>query len=586
MNNPNETNQLFWSPGRPHLGPRFLGERNLSTKKYKKPHKLLQNPDAIVIGSGIGGLSIASILAQKKKMRVLLLEANTIPGGCTHCHELDGFEWNSGIDSIGDMDPRVGRGVFRPTIDFITQGTLEWAKMPDVHEVCTFGEDVYEWFSSPEKNIEWVERRFPGQGNIREYYRLEESIQWWAWAWAVTKLIPGWVPEALRELFYRVLGGDWRKYMGRTVLEVFQNELGFSPKLASVFSYMYGNHGRTPVNAPFSFHAANLMHYRDGAYYPVGGPGQIAECVVPIVERAGGQLAVNCAVEQILIEKNRVQGVRLESGEEIRCPLVISDASAHTTFMELIDREIAVRHGYAQKFDDIRPSPAHLYLFLGYDEEIELPKQIFWQMPEYPDVAPYDLDNADLEYKRNMRLEGMGGYLLSPSARDPVYRERYPGKSTVIVLAEAPYAWAQKSWADPEFKAKLEADIAKNLERIALRHMPQLEGKTPVVRRAGVPMGCNPRAWESCSLGLEPSGDRFVKHTHWLRPKTKIKGLYLTGQDPFSAGFAGSMFSARITYAAMTGNWFSLIQKVPRYKAAPIDGELGVGGGARPISAE
>ena len=90
---------------------------------------------------------------------------NDVPGGSTHCHEIDGFEFNSGGDSIGDMDPRVGRGLFRATADFITGGKLEWAKMPDVHETCTFGDDVYEWFSSPEKNIEWIERRFPGEGN-------------------------------------------------------------------------------------------------------------------------------------------------------------------------------------------------------------------------------------------------------------------------------------------------------------------------------------------------------------------------------------------------------------------------------------
>ncbi len=69
-------------------------------------------------------------------------------------------------------------------------------------------------------------------------------------------------------------------------------------------------------------------------------------------------------------------------------------------------------------------------------------------------------------------------------------------------------------------------------------------------------MGCNPRAWHGCSLGLEPSADRFIKHTHWLRPETPIRNLFLTGQDSFSAGFAGSMFSARLTYSAITGDWF------------------------------
>lgn len=541
--------------------PPYLGQDNLARDKYRRPERLLRDPDAIVIGSGIGGLGIASILAQKKDARVLLLEANSVPGGCTHCHEIDGFEFNSGVDSIGDMDASKGRGVFRPTIDYITGGALEWAKMPDVHEICTFGDEVYEWYSSPEKNIAWVEDRFPGEGDIRAYYDLEKRIEWWAWSWGLTKLLPEWIPIPVREAIYRLTGGDWRRYMERFTAEVFRDELGFSERLSSIFSYMYGNHGRMPSESPFSFHAANLLHYRDGAYYPVGGPAQIAECVIPIVEGRGGQLAVSCPVEEILVEGDTAVGVRLKSGEVIRAPLVISDASAYTTLMELLPRDVSERHGYPALFEEIRPSVAHLYLLLGYDEAIDLPKQIIWEMPTYPDVDRYDLETADRVYKEQMLFEGMGGYVLSPSARDPVYAERYPGKSTVIVLAEAPYAWVQECRADPEHAQRFEARLADNLERIVHRHMPALADRTPVVRRAGVPMGCNPYAWEACSLGLEPSRERFLRHTHWLRPRTRVKNLWLTGQDSFSPGFAGSMLSARLTYAAMTGNWLLMLTK-------------------------
>lgn len=553
----------FWSEDSVNPGPPFLSETNQAKDKYRKPTKLLQNPDAIVIGSGIGGLGIASILAQRKNAKVLLLEANTVPGGCTHCHELGGFEWNSGIDSIGDMDPRVGRGLFRPTIDYITGNKLQWAKMPDLHEVSVVGGETYNWYSSAEKNIAWVEEQFPGEGDIRRYYRLEKAVEWWAWAWTVTKLMPSWVPLWLRQAFYVVFGGKWRKYMQQTTTEVFGQVLGFSKRLTSVYSYMYGNHGATPKYSPFAFHAVSLLHYRDGAYYPVGGPGQIAECVIPIVEEAGGQLAVDCAVERILVEGGRAVGVRLESGEEVRCPLIISDASAHTTFMDLLEPELSERLGYPQRFREIGPSPGHVYLFLGYDEAIDLPKQIFWQMPHYDGIDPYDLDAADAVYKGDMRFDGMAGYLLSPSSRDPVYAQRYPNKSTVIVLAEAPPAWVAKSKSDPAWRADFEAKIAPHLESIAMKHMPILAGKTPVFRQVGVPMGCNPRAWNGSSLGLEPSGKRFVDDTHWLRPQTPIKGLWLTGQDPFSAGFAGSMLSSRVTYAAMTGNWLFMLKKKP-----------------------
>jgi len=551
--------ELFHYAGKPNRGPDYITSARPAKQRYTKPTKLLEHPDAIVIGTGIGGLSCASTLAQKRGMRVLMLEHTDMPGGSTHCHEIDGFEFNSGLDSVGDMDPRVGRGLFRAKADYITGGKLEWAKMPDVHETCVFGDEIYEWYSSPEKNIAWIEKKFPGEGNVRGYYELEEKVEWWAWSWAITKLAPSWVPEAAREKFYDTFGGKWRQYMNRTTNDVLRNELGFSERLAAIFAYMYGNHGRTPEHAPFAFHAVNLFHYRTGAYYPVGGPAQIANCVIPIVEAAGGQLAVSTPAEKILVENGRAVGVRLGDGTEVRSKLVISDASAYVTFMQLLPDDLRDKHGYPALFEKTGPSPAHLYLLLGYDEEIDLPKHIIWHMPTYEGISVYDLSGADESYKRDMRFEGMGGYLLSPSARDPVYRERHPGKSTVIVLAEAIPAWVKRYREDPSFRPMFEAGVRDNLMALVKRHMPQLNGKTPKVMRTGVPMGCNPRAWGGCSLGIEPSADHFTRDTHWLRPKTPIDGLWLTGQDSFSAGVSGAMASGSLTYATLTGDWLFML---------------------------
>ena len=158
------------------------------------------------------------------------------------------------------------------------------------------------------------------------------------------------------------------------------------------------------------------------------------------------------------------------------------------------------------------------------------------------------------------QLKGMGGYLLSPSARDPLHSERYPNTSTVVTLAEGIPAWVERAKKDSVFRDEFAAGLAENLMRIVDRHMPRLKGKPPTLRLSGVPMGCNPRARHGCSLGLEPSAARFVKHTHWLRPRTLVDGLWMTGQDVFSAGFCGAMLSSRITYAAMTGNWLSMLR--------------------------
>ena len=42
--------------------------------------------DAIVIGSGMGGLAFASIMAKLRKWRVLVLERHFKIGGFTHTH--------------------------------------------------------------------------------------------------------------------------------------------------------------------------------------------------------------------------------------------------------------------------------------------------------------------------------------------------------------------------------------------------------------------------------------------------------------------------------------------------------------------
>ena len=543
--------------------PPYLTEKSPAKSRYQRPSNFLDRPDAIVIGSGIGGMTVASMLAQKKGKKVLLLEAGPTPGGATHCSEPDGWEFNCGIDSVGDMNPAVGRGFHRANSDFLTRGNLDWARMPEVHEVCTFGDEVYEWASSPEANAEWMNKKFPGEGNVKGYYDLEERIEARVWSWVVTKLLWRSVPLGLRDGFYAATGGPWRNYMSRTTDQVLRGELGFSRRLASIFSYMFGNYGATPENSPFALHAINMNHYRTGSYYPVGGPGQIAECIIPTITAAGGQLAVSSAAERILVEDGRAVGVRLKSGEEIRSDLVISDCGAYPTLVDLIDPEVGAKYGFKERFGALAPSPGHGYLQLGYDEHIELPKHIIWAMASVPGKDPYDLSGADAIYKNDQNLDGMGAYLLCPSARDPSYPHRYPNKSTVMVLCETTPEWNQRARTDPAFKADLSAKLDARLMEITLKHIPALRGKTPAYRNASFPVGCNPWSWMGGSYGLAPTKERFLEGTHWTRPQTDIQGLYLTGQDAFAPGFVGAMMGGRVCYTVVTGEIYNLLGKNP-----------------------
>ncbi len=68
-----EQHKKFWSKGAPAHAPAVW--------------------DYIVIGSGMGGMTAAAILAKLKK-RVLVLEQHYVPGGFTHMFKRPGYTWD------------------------------------------------------------------------------------------------------------------------------------------------------------------------------------------------------------------------------------------------------------------------------------------------------------------------------------------------------------------------------------------------------------------------------------------------------------------------------------------------------------
>lgn len=87
--------------------------------------------DAIVIGSGVGGMTASGLLAGVAGKKVLVLEKHSEPGGLTHVFRRDGASWDVGLHYLGELEP--GSQV-RAFFDCLSGGELRWNRMTDEFE--------------------------------------------------------------------------------------------------------------------------------------------------------------------------------------------------------------------------------------------------------------------------------------------------------------------------------------------------------------------------------------------------------------------------------------------------------------------
>jgi len=125
----------------------------------------------------------------------------------------------------------------------------------------------------------------------------------------------------------------------------------------------------------------------------------------------------------------------------------------------------------------------------------------------------------------------------------------------VEVVTLAPYAWFAE-WDGTRWKRRGEGydarkkDLSERLLEALYDQCPQLRGKV-AFQELSTPLSTKHFAnyVRGEIYGLEHTPMRFEQK--WLRPRTPIKGLYLTGADVSSAGVAGALFGGVLTVSSI-----------------------------------
>lgn len=488
--------------------------------------------DAIVIGSGIGGMTTAALLAHVGK-RVLVLEQHYVPGGFTHTFRHKDWTWDVGVHAIGQVTEHalVGR-----VLRLLTDGQLEWASLGDCYDEFYFPDGFRINFPSSVKIFrDTLVESFPDEvAGIDRYLALVREV---------ASSMPGYFaarvsPPTLAAGLHATVGRKMARFFAQKTDDVMAG-LTKNERLRTMLTSQWAYYGSPPSRSSFAVQALVAKHYFYGAYYPKGGSARIADTLLGSVVRRGGAVRIRASVASIVVENGRAVGVRLSNGEEIRAPKIVSSVGARATVENLLP-ETDVTQRWRQGLAPLQQSPAHVCLYIGFKGDIRAAgagsaNKWFYETWD-PEVVTW---NPQTDVKAPVLYTSFGS--LKDPEHNPGPEQLHTGEVITFMPMEVVRQWDGTRWAHRgDAYDALKNDLRHRLLNQFLDHMPKLR---PLVAYTELSTPLSTvhftRAREGAIYGLEPTPERFA--SPWLAPRSPLKGLYMSGVDAGMVGVIGAM---------------------------------------------
>ncbi|MBB4808047.1 phytoene dehydrogenase-like protein [Chryseobacterium defluvii] len=488
--------------------------------------------DILVIGSGLGGLVSALVLA-KEGLKVCILEKNNQYGGNLQTFSRDKLIFDTGVHYLGGLSKGQNLHQYFSYLEIMDD--LEIHKMnEDGYDKITFGDEGIEYPHAQgyDNFVQQLAEFFPNEKENLESYC--EEIQY------VCSQFPR----------YNVIGKDnYDSEILHLNTKRFIESVTSDKKLQSVLlgsNFLYGGDSE---NIPFYVHALTVNSYIQSAYKCIKGGSQISKLLIRKLRQYGAEVHKHSEVSEMIFNENdRLTSVKTKTGKEYSAKKFISNIEIRST-IKLMGEE-RLKKSFLNRVMSWEPVPSCFSVYLVLK-------------PHTIPVFNYNIYHHSSEEHvwstyRYTQETWPDTYMLSstPSKHDPEFAESLTAISYMDF--EEVKAWEDtgNTVADQHERGVRYEKFKQEKAEILIN---ALEKKIPGLRQAIRNIyTSSPLSYRDYIGSFDGNMYGYIKNSEnplktMVSPRTKIDNLFLTGQTVNMHGILGVTIGAFITCAEILG---------------------------------
>lgn len=488
--------------------------------------------DILVIGSGLGGLVSALILA-KEGLKVCVLEKNNQYGGNLQTFSRDKLIFDTGVHYLGGLSEGQNLHQFFSYLGITDELKLEKMDV-DGYDKITFGNDEIEYPHAQgyENFIEQLSKYFPDERENLENYC--EEIQ------RICNHFPRYNVVASQSYSEEILHLNTKRFI---------ESITGDKKLQSVLlgsNFLYGGDSES---IPFYVHALTVNSYIQSAYKCINGGSQISKLLIKKLKQHGAEVYKHTEVIQLVFGENNVlKGAKTQSGKEYSAKQIISNIDIRST-LKLIGEE-RLRKSFLNRVLSWEPVSSCFSVYL-----VLRPNTV----PNFNyNIYHYSSEKMVWNAQRYDEKVWPETYMLSSarSKHHPDFAESLTAISYMSFDEVREWEETFNTVADEHTRGLLyEKFKAEKAERM----IDALEKKIPDIRNSIKNIyTSSPLSYRDYIGSFEGNMYGYIKSSEnplktMVSPRTKIDNLFLTGQSVNMHGILGCTIGAFNTCAEILG---------------------------------